>query len=323
MFNLILIGAFLTTVFLIMGIYDLFFSSRADTLSRLKKYTADENPTIEVPKIEKIDSKRKHLLELLGVLGGILPQSSYLDKRKKKLMQASILMKPEEFLGASLISAVALTLLFYLITKSIIIAMVFLPIGFIIPDLIVGIKKSKRMAKLNSQLPEALNIISNGLRAGFSFTQAIGIVISEISGPITEEFNRVLRDNVLGKSMEEALSNMSSRTDDEDLDMVITALIIQRQVGGNLAEVLDTISETIRERVRIKGEIMTLTAQGRISAIIISIMPFALALLLSIINPGYLNVMVTSSIGKLMIIGGIVLEFIGVFILTKIVDIKV
>lgn len=322
MSNLILIGTFLTTVFLIIGIYTLFFSPRVDTLSRLKKYTMDEKSSVETSKVEK-ESRRKHLLGLLGAFGGVLPQNSYLDKRKKKLIQAAILMKPEEFLGASLISAAALTLLFYLITKSIIIAIVFLPIGFMIPDLIIGIKKSKRMAKLNSQLPEALNIISNGLRVGFSFTQAIGIVINEISGPITEEFNKVLRDNVLGKPLEEALINMSERTDDEDLDMVITALIIQRQVGGNLAEVLDTISETIRERVRIKGEIKTLTAQGRISGIIVSLLPFALAVALSIINPGYLNVLFTSSIGNLMVASGIMLQLIGIFVLTKLVDIKV
>lgn len=322
MSNLILIGAFFTTVFLILGIYTLFFSSRVETLSRLKKYTMDENLSLQASKVKK-ESKRKNLLGILGAFGGVLPQGSYLDKRKKKLMQAAVLMKPEELMGASLISAVALTLLFYLITKSIIIALVFLPIGFIIPDLIIGIKKSKRMTKLNSQLPEALNIISNGLRAGFGFIQAIGIVINEISGPITEEFNKVLRDNVLGKPLEEALINMSERTDDEDLDMVITALIIQRQVGGNLADVLDTISETIRERVKIKGEIKTLTAQGRISGVIVTLLPFAMAVVLSIINPGYLNVLLTSFIGKLMIIGGIMLQLIGIFVLTKLVDIKV
>lgn len=322
MFSLILIGAFFTVVFLIIGIYSLFFSTRIDTLSRLKKYTTDENAYIETPKIEN-NSQTKNLFKLFGVFGKVLPKGSHLNKRKKKLRQAAVLMKPEEFIGVSLINSVVLTFLLYLISKSIIIALIFIPIGFIIPDLILGRKKSKRMAKINSQLPEALNIISNGLRAGLSFTQAIGIVINEISGPISEEFNKTLRDNVLGKPLEEALTNMSERTDDEDLDMVITALIIQRQVGGNLAEVLDTISQTIRERVKIKADIKTLTAQGRISGIIVSLLPFALGIALSIINPGYLNVLFTTFIGKLMIITGIVLQLIGIFILTKLVDIKV
>jgi tight adherence protein B len=322
MMNLILIGAFLTVVLLIIGIYILFFSARIDTLSRLEKYTIDENAHIETAKLEN-NSERKHLFKIFSVFGKFLPQSRYLKKKRKKLIQAAVLMKPEEFLGASLLNAVALTFLFYCILKSIIVSLVFLPIGFIIPDLIVGSKKSKRSAKISAQLPEALNVISNGLRAGFSFTQAIGIVTKEITGPISEEFNKVLRDNILGKPLEEALTNMSERTDDEDLDMVITVFIIQRQVGGNLAEVLDTISHTIRERVKIKNDVKTLTAQGKISGIIVSLLPFALAIALSIISPGYLNVLFTTLIGRLMIIVGITLQLIGIFILTKLVDIKV
>ncbi len=322
MFSLILMGAFLTVILLIIGIYGLFFSARIDTLFRLKKYTANEKVHIDNPRVKE-NGENKHLLRIFGFLGKIIPKSSYLKKRRKKLIQAAVLMKPEEFLGVSLISAAILAFLFYLISKSIIIAVIFLPIGFVIPELIIGSRKSKRMRKINSQLPEALNIISNGLRAGFSFNQALGVVTNEISGPISEEFKKVLRDNALGKPLEEALSNMSERTDDEDLDMVITALIIQRQVGGNLAEVLDTISETIRERVRIKSEIKTLTAQGRISGVIVSLLPFILAIALSIINPGYLTVLFTTFIGKLMIVVGIVLQLAGIFILTRLVDIKV
>lgn len=322
MINLMLVGAFLTVVFLIIGIYILFFYNRRDTLSRLEKYTKDESTYIETTKIEN-NSQRKHLFKVFGAFGKFLPQSRYIKVRKKKLIQAAVLMKPEEFLGVSLISAVTLTFLLYLISKSTIVALVFLPIGFIIPDLIIGSKKTKRMSKINSQLPEALNIISNGLRAGFSFIQAMGIVTKEITGPISEEFKKVLRDNTLGKPLEEALTNMSERTDDEDLDMVITVFIIQRQVGGNLAEVLDTISQTIRERVKIKNDIKTLTAQGRISGAVVSLLPFALAIALSIISPGYLNVLFTTLIGKLMIIVGIVLQLIGIFILTRLVEIKV
>ncbi len=322
MFNLILIGAFLTIFFLIIGIYIVFFSNRSYTLSRLEKYTTNEGTYVETSKIEN-NSEKKHEFKIFGAFGKFLPKSRYLIKKKKKLMQAAVLMKPEEFLGASLINAGALTFLFYLISKSIIVALLFLPIGFIIPDLIVGSKKSKRSAKINSQLPEALNIISNGLRAGFSFTQAIGIVTKEITGPISEEFNKVLRDNILGKALEEALTNMSERIDDEDLDMVITVFIIQRQVGGNLAEVLDTISKTIRERVKLKNDVKTLTAQGRISAVIVSLLPFAIAIGLSIISPGYLDIMFTTLIGKLMIIAAITSQIIGIFILTKLVDIKV
>lgn len=322
MLNLIYIGIFLTVTLLIISLYSLFFSDRRNTLYRLEKYTSDETEYIENPKAEDKNLKEK-IFRVLGAFGNIIPRTSYLNKRKKKLTQAAVLMKPEEFLGVSIISAVAVSFLIYLITKSIIMLIIFLSIGFLIPELILDRKKSKRMAKLNSQLPEALNIIANGVRAGYSFTQAIGTVTKEISGPVSDEFSKVLRDNILGKPLEESLTNMSERTDDEDLDMAITALIIQRQVGGNLAEVLDSISSTIRERVKVKRDLRTMTAQGRFSGIIVSLLPFAMAAALSIINPGYLNVLFTTLIGKVMIILGITMEIAGILILIKLVDIKV
>jgi len=322
MINLIYIGVFLTVTLLIISIYCLFFSNRRNTLDRLEKYTDDENSYVENPK-KNDKSLRENVYRVFGTFGEIVPQKGYLNKRKKKLIQAAVLMRPEEFLGVSVICAIALGFLMYLITNSFIMLIIFLPIGFIIPELILDRKKSRRMTKLNSQLPEALNVISNGVRAGYSFTQAIGTVTKEITGPISDEFNKVLRDNILGKPLEETLVNMSDRADDEDLDMAITALIIQRQVGGNLAEVLDSISNTIRERVKVKRDLRTMTAQGRLSAVIVSLMPFAMAAIISIINPGYLSVLFTTLIGKIMIIFGITFEIAGIFILIKLVNIKV
>jgi tight adherence protein B len=144
-----------------------------------------------------------------------------------------------------------------------------------------------------------------------------------MESPISDEFLKVLRDNSLGKPMEEALENLSKRTDDEDLDMFITALLIQRQVGGNLAEVLDTISNTIRERVKLRGEIRSLTAQGRLSAFIISVLPVVLALAISVINPGYLNVLFTTLPGIIALVLAIAMELIGIFMLLKLVNIEI
>ena len=176
---------------------------------------------------------------------------------------------------------------FYL-TKLWYIALIGIIIGFKIPDIYVGIERKKRMKRLNSQLPEALSILSNGLRAGSSFTQAMSIAANELNTPIKDEFLRVIRDNAIGKTLDEALIAFSERTDDEDIDMLITGLIIQRKVGGNLAEILDTISETIRDRMRIRGEVKTLTAQGRLSAIIISVLPFVVAAFMFVINSDYI-----------------------------------
>lgn len=322
MLYLIFIGAFFTVTLLIVSIYGLLFSDRRNTLYRLEMYTDEERLYEESPEKESGNFKER-LFKIFGAFGRIMPKSRYLSKKKKKLIQAAVPMKPEEFLGISIICALVISFLVYLFTKSIVMLIIFIFIGFLIPDLILERKKSMRLSKLNSQLPEALNIIANGVRAGFSFIQALGAVTKEITGPISDEFNKVLRDNVLGKPIEETLANMSERIGDEDLDMAITALIIQRQVGGNLAEVLDSISSTIRERVKLKRNVKTITAQGRVSALIVSVLPFALAAIISIISPGYLNALFTTMTGKIMIIIGLTLELLGIYILIKMVDIKV
>ncbi len=287
----------------------------------MEKITNDQDYYEEYSQEPKRDI-REQLNLILAQLGKLMPNRAYSEKTRVKLSQAAVLMKPEEFIGLCFICSILFGGILFLLLRSVL-ALLFIPIGFILPRVFLGMKKNARMLKINHQLPEALNIIGNGLRAGFSFTQAMAVVTRELKGPLSDEFRKVLRDNSYGKPLDEALMEMSQRTDDEDLDMFITALIIQRQVGGNLANILDTISQTIRERVQIKGEIKSLTAQGRMSGIVVSILPIALALGLSVISPGYLDSLFTTTIGKIMIFAGVFLELIGIIVLNKLVDVKV
>ncbi|MBR0575270.1 type II secretion system F family protein [Proteiniclasticum sp. BAD-10] len=245
------------------------------------------------------------------------------DKKKKKLAQAYVLMKPQEFYLISLLSGLGVFLLFYLLTRLVPIALLAAVLGYIYPEIYISGLKRKRGQKLNDQLPEALNIISNGLRAGLSFSQAVSVAGKDLESPIREEFQKIIRDNTLGKSMDDALVDFSKRTDDEDVDMFVTAMIIQRQVGGNLAEILDTISTTIRERVRIKGEVRTLTAQSKLSAVIISMLPIAIALILSLLNPAYISKLFTTALGLVMLVLASILMFIGILLLSKLVKLEV
>lgn len=317
----ILLSAFFTVVFLVLGVYSLIFSPRIETLSRMEKITGQQEYGEEYSENHKRDIREQFSLVLVQ-LGRLMPKGAYSGKITVKLNQAAVLMKSEEFTGLCFMCAILFGGILFLLLHSAL-ALLFVPIGFILPGVFLGIKKKERMTKINAQLPEALNIIGNGLRAGFSFTQAMAVVTTELEGPLSDEFGKVLRDNSYGKPLDQALMEMSERTDDEDLDMFITALIIQRQVGGNLANILDTISHTIRERVQIKGEVKSLTAQGRMSGIVVSILPIALALGLSVISPGYLDSLFTTAIGKMMIFAGVFLEVIGIVVLIKLVDVKV
>ena len=161
-------------------------------------------------------------------------------------------------------------------------------IGFFIPPIYVGRAKSGRLKAFDNQLADMLNLVVNGLRAGFSTLQAMEAVSHEMPTPISDEFRRVVQEMQLGITMEDALEHLMRRIQSDDLDLVVTAINVQREVGGNLAEILDVISFTIRERVRIKGEISALTAQGRATAWVISALPIALVVLLYLVNRPYI-----------------------------------
>lgn len=185
------------------------------------------------------------------------------------------------------------------------------------------IRSQKRKQGFNRQLFDILMMMSNSLRSGYSFLQTIQSLAQDIPEPAAGEFSKMLRELQLGIATEEALHNMNARLQSDDFDMVITAILIQRQIGGNLAEILDNIAETIRERVRIQGEIRALTAQGRLSAWIFMIMPVGIAFMLFLINPAYLGLLFTTSIGLVMLTMAVLGQIVGAYFIRKIVSIEI
>ncbi|MEK6619773.1 MAG: type II secretion system F family protein [Chloroflexota bacterium] len=196
-------------------------------------------------------------------------------------------------------------------------------IGYFLPRFWVGRRIGGRLSAFNKQLPDTIVLLSNSLRAGSSFLQSIELVSRESAPPMGEEMGRVVREVNLGLAMEEALHNMVRRIKSEDLDLMVTAISIQQQVGGNLAEILDTIAFTIRERVRIKGEVKTLTAQGRVSGYLVAFLPIAIAGMINMISPAFMTPLFTNTIGQILIAVGLVMMSIGFFAIMKITDIKV
>jgi tight adherence protein B len=214
--------------------------------------------------------------------------SNLFDNIAKSLAQADLKFRPVEFLATMIISAGFLTFVGFILSQSIPFAFLAGIAGLFIPQIYVGRSKSKRLKMFDNQLADMLNLMVNGLRAGYSTMQAMEAVSKELPSPISDEFRRVVQEMQLGLDMGEALDHLVRRISSDDLDLVITALNVQREVGGNLAEILDVISYTIRERVRIQGEIAALTAQGRATAWVISAMPIVLVLLLYLINRPYI-----------------------------------
>ena len=166
-------------------------------------------------------------------------------------------------------------------------------------------------------------MVANAMRAGFSFLQAMDLIAKEMEPPISEEFKHVMRDISLGTSMEQALEDMDKRVGSPDFSLVVTAVLIQQQVGGDLARILDTISETIQDRIRMRREVQTLTAQGRISGWVLAALPVGMCILLNVISPGYLDPLFKEKIGQMAIGGSIVLIIIGFIVIQRIVDIEI
>lgn len=244
------------------------------------------------------------------------------EKLKEELQSAGIIMRPEEFLIAWLGIAVLPMAIVFIISKNIIIAIIIATICAMIPPIIVARTKVKRVELFSKQLGEALPIIGNSLRSGFTFQQSMENISNNMPEPLAYEFGKTMREMNYGMPFEEALLRLGKRMDNKDLDLLISAVMIQSKVGGNLAELVDIIGETIKDRVKIKRDIKTVTSSGRLSGIILGVLPIALVLLLLVINPKYLMGFFSSSLGIMMIFVAIAMEVVGFLVILKITNIK-
>ena len=319
--------AFITTFAVCMAGFYYATRDRRIVYERLEQFVGS-NAKAQFDSVKTVQPSYGGNKKLLGWRAAIRQLSRYFESQRlsrlveRKLIQTGWPLKGSEFLAICCLAALALFLVL-LLSGKILLAVMGAMTGCLLPVLILNIKIARRTKAFNEQLGDCLILIANSLRTGYSFMQALEMVAQEMPQPISVEFGRTLREMNLGILTEEALNNLAQRVNSDDLELVITAVLIQRQVGGNLAEILDNIAGTIRERVKIKGEIKTMTAQGRISGLIIGIMPLGLGLMIYSINPEYIKILFTAPLGKMMLIGAACSEFLGILLIRKIVNIEV
>ena len=304
------------------GLYDLATQNRRNLRQRLEKVTDLTLKLQAEGDNEKEQEPIRNKGKLLHRIGRVFFRQRMTGQIEEQLSKADIPLRAEEFLVIWLASALAPVSLVYVLTRNMILVILVYLLGILIPPFLVSTTRRNRRNKFNAQLGDTLAVMSNALRAGFSFLQTMEMVSREMPDPIAKEFARTYREINLGTPTEEALQKMVGRVASDSLDLLVTAVLIQRQVGGNLAEILDNISGTIRERIRIKGEVRTLTAQGRISGLIIGLIPLVLAALILLINPGYLNPLFQTQAGLMMLGGGVITEIIGIMLIKKIITIE-
>ena len=254
----------------------------------------------------------------------------------RELARADLQLRPSEFLALRAGAVFGAPLVVFLLGKTVLpgldnalALLVAVVLGWWVPRFWLNRRKAKRLQAFNDHLADTITLVANALRAGASFLQAIELVVRETQPPISTEFNRVIREVNLGLPFEQALSNMVRRVRSEDLELMTTAITIQHQVGGNLAEILDSIAFTIRERVRIIGEIRTLTAQQRMSGYVVAGLPIFLVAILSVIAPKFMEPMfgppeVLGIPAGVIVLGlGAIMMLIGFLAIRRIVDIEV
>ena len=248
----------------------------------------------------------------------------------RDLARADLKFKPGEYVALMVISSfLVATIAFYIGSSSWLLAVAGAVFGVFLPRMYVKSQQSRRLIKFNDQLADMLSLMVNGLRAGYSTLQAMEAVSKELPAPISDEFRRVVQEIQLGVTTEKALENLLRRIPSDDLDLVITAMNVQREVGGNLAEILETISFTIRDRVKLKGEIRVLTAQQKYSGSFLSVLPVLVVLLLYVLNRPYIMLLVSPDSNKpipcgyIALGGATVLIVLGYIVMQKMAQIDV
>jgi tight adherence protein B len=278
---ILIIGGSLAVIMLIVGIVVSVTRERSMVEERLGRYV--ETPT------QNRDQPREAQRPVTDWLNNRVAGSSFGESISRELARADLKLKAGEYIALMFISAFGVGFVFWFIGgQNFYIGLAGGALGLFLPRFYVKNQQSKRLVRFNEQLADMLNLMVNGLRAGYSTMQAMEAVSKELPAPISDEFRRVVQEMQLGVPMIQSLDNLLRRIPSEDLDLVVTAINVQREVGGNLAEILDTISYTIRERVRIKGEIRVLTTQVMYSGRFLAMLPIFVLGVLFVLNRSYM-----------------------------------
>ncbi|MEH7501317.1 type II secretion system F family protein [Neobacillus drentensis] len=296
------------------------YSNKRRMDNRIKEFLPGSQIEEAISKKEKRPSIFK---EFFLSLANIFKNVQFSEKTAKMLVEAGSKLKPEEFFALRLLASVGIGLITAFLGVQWYLSVIVVITGFMIPNFFMKQKRKKRLTLLSYQLIEVLGMMANSMRAGFSFMQAMQLVGKEIPDPLGPEFDRVVRQAGLGSPLDDVFEELVDRLPNKELEVVVQAILAQRKSGGNLAELLETMEETIRGRVRILEELNTLTAQGRMSSWIITLLPVGLGLYLSLVSRDYFRPMLEHPLGWTLLFVCSVSIIIGWVVIQKIIRIEV
>lgn len=294
--------------------------------ARLEVFRSGGESQVIVKEESRSQLKEQRSYSGLPILSAFLSQFKGSEKMALHLERAGVPLRVGEFYLIRWAMAglfFIMPLIFGLKPFNIAIGLLLSVVGYMLPAMFVNNKKKSRTAKINAQLVDLLGLIANSLKSGYGLMQSFEFAARQMLPPISLEIRRMLREANLGQSAEAALNGLGERIESNDLDMVLTAINIQRAVGGNLAEILDKVGATMRERERIRGEISTLTAQQKMTGVVIGGLPVFMFAIFMVMNPGYMGLLFAETAGQVILGVSVLLEVVGYLVMKRIMAIEI
>ena len=322
--DVLAVGASLSILVTVLLVALAFYSSAAlggQVRLRLEGILAGSPSSVESTTVSPL----REGTSVIGLLRFVF-SGAWLERMAEDLRRADSNLQPVEFMALRVAFAglgFAAAFLFIGGWMGLFLGLVISGLAFQIPQVWMNQRRVSRAKKLEAQLPEALTLISNSLKAGFGLLQSLNLAAEQLEDPIASYIGQTIHEMNVGSSVEEAFLSLSERAGNYDLDLVVTAILVQRSVGGNLGEILDTVAATMRDRERIRGEISALTAQQMLTGIVIGLLPVAVGAMFLVVSPDYIGVLFTESFGKMLLGAAVVLEAVGIMIIRRILAIEV
>ncbi len=322
--DLLALGASLSILVTVMVVALAFHAgavSRTQARGRLEGVLAGTDSVVEGSTVTPLRQSRT----MLGFLR-FMASGGWMERIDEDLRRADSQLQPVDFISIRVALAglgFVVPFLFLGSVLGFLAGLVAAAVCFQVPKMWINNRQQSRTRKLEEQLPETLTLVANSLKAGFGLLQSLSLAAEQIDDPMGAELELTIHEMNVGSSVEEALTNLNERSQNYDLDLVVTAILVQRSVGGNLAEILDTVADTMRERVRIRGEVTTLTAQQRLTGVVIGLLPVAVGLMFLVVSPSYVTLLFTETMGKVMLGIAVVLQVVGIMVIRRILDIEV
>ena len=299
------------------------FDRRNSRARIIKDRLAVERKPPERAPEEELALLRDEQLSQIPALDTLLRRSTRVSDLQKMLAQAEMSIRAGNFLGVSALTGVATAILAYVLSKRVEVAWIALLVGFVLPYSYASIRRNKRFEKFEELFPEAIDTLARAVRAGHAFTTALEMITAEVSEPVAGEFRQLYEEQKFGMPVRDALLNLTDRMPLVDVKFFVTAVMLQRETGGNLAEILDNLSYVIRERFKIQRQVRVYTAQGRLTMALLMGMPPIIVTVMLLLNPGFIRPLFSDPIGHFLLVAGITLQTIGYFVIRKIIRIQV